>query len=131
MSAMMCLAAALFFEARDQPLDGMMAVGDVVMNRVESDRWPDDVCQVVYQPKQFSFTHDGLSDDYRKYGTAAADREARFVAEILAKEILAGNRLGLTSTHYHANYVSPYWHTAYHHDGTIGDHLFYTAKRGK
>ena len=60
MTPMMCLAAAIFFEARDQPLDGMMGVADVVMNRVESDRWPDDVCSVVYQSRQFSFTHDGL-----------------------------------------------------------------------
>ena len=111
--------------------DGMMGVADVVMNRVESDRWPDDVCSVVYQSRQFSFTHDGLSDDYREYGTAVADREAGVVAEILAKEVLSGERFGLTSTHYHANYVSPYWRTAFDYDGTIGDHMFYTAKKGK
>lgn len=131
MTPMMCLAAAIFFEARDQPLDGMRAVGNVVMNRVESSRWPDDVCRVVFQDKQFSFTHDGKSDNYRKYNSTVADAKAVRIAETLSKQILNGDRLGLTSTHYHANYVAPYWRNYYHYDGMIGDHLFYTAKRGK
>jgi spore germination cell wall hydrolase CwlJ-like protein len=67
MTPMMCLAAAIFFEARDQPIDGQRAVADVVMNRVESNRWPDGICGVVFQDYQFSFTHDGMSDNYRKY----------------------------------------------------------------
>lgn len=131
MTPMICLAAAIFFEARDQPLDGMRAVGEVVMNRVESDRWPDDVCRVVYQNKQFSFTHDGKSDNYRKYNSNVGDREAGRIAEMLSKQILNGDRLGLTSTHYHASYVAPYWRSFYHYDGMVGDHLFYTAKKGK
>jgi len=48
MTPMMCLAAAIFFEARDQPIDGQRAVADVVMNRVESNRWPDGICGVVF-----------------------------------------------------------------------------------
>jgi spore germination cell wall hydrolase CwlJ-like protein len=115
-SSAICLAAAVFFEARDQPLEGQYAVAEVVMNRVSSDRWPDDICGVVYQDKQFSFTHDGKSDDYNKYSTNVGDRQAR---------------LNLTSTHYHATYVSPYWTNHYHLDGRIGDHIFYTAPEGK
>ena len=130
-TAAICLAAAVFFEARDQPLDGQYAVAEVVMNRVSSDRWPDDICGVVYQDKQFSFTHDGKSDDYNKYSTNVGDRQAIDIAETIAKSVIKGDRLNLTSTHYHATYVSPYWTNHYHLDGRIGDHIFYTAPEGK
>ena len=115
MTSMVCLAAAIFFEARDQPIHGQMAVANVVMNRVESPRWPDEICAVVFQPNQFSFTHDGKSDNYRKYTSNVGDRQA----------------IGIASTHYHATYVSPYWRKQYHLDGRIGDHIFYTAPAGR
>ena len=129
--SIVCLAAAIFFEARDQPIQGQMAVADVVMNRVESPRWPDEICAVVFQPSQFSFTHDGKSDSYRKYTSNVGDRQAIDVAEEIAKSVIKGARLGLTSTHYHATYVSPYWRKQYHLDGRIGDHVFYTAPAGR
>lgn len=128
---MMCMAAAVFFEARDQPIQGQIAVAEVVMNRVESPRWPNDICSVVFQPSQFSFTHDGQSDNYRKYTSGVADRKAIRVAEEIAISVVGGYRLGLTSTHYHATYVSPYWANQYDLDGRIGDHIFYTAPEGK
>ena len=131
MTAAMCLAAAVFFEARDQPLDGQYAVANVVMNRVESPRWPDDVCSVVFQDRQFSFTHDGKSDHYWTYDDNVADRQAIDIAEAIAESALKGNLIGLTSTHYHATYVQPHWANHYHLDGRIGDHIFYTAPEGK
>ena len=131
MTPLFCLAAAIFFEARDQPVQGQMAVANVVMNRVESPRWPDEICAVVFQPSQFSFTHDGKSDNYRKYTSNVGDRQAIGIAEEIAKSVIKGGRLGLTSTHYHATYVSPYWRKQYHLDGRIGDHIFYTAPAGR
>jgi len=131
MTPMMCLAAAIFFEARDQPIDGQRAVADVVMNRVESNRWPDGICGVVFQDYQFSFTHDGMSDNYRKYTKGIEGVQAIVIAEKIAKLVIKGDRLGLTSTHYHATYVSPYWANHYHLDGRIGDHVFYTAPAGR
>jgi spore germination cell wall hydrolase CwlJ-like protein len=130
-TSMVCLAAAIFFEARDQPIQGQLAVANVVMNRVESPRWPDEICAVVFQPSQFSFTHDGKSDNYRKYTSNVGDRQAIGIAEEIAKSVIKGARLGLTSTHYHATYVSPYWANHYHLDGRIGDHVFYTAPAGR
>ena len=62
MLAAHCLAIAMYYEARNQPIDGQLAVAQVIMNRVESPRYPDTVCEVVWQPKQFSFTHDGLPE---------------------------------------------------------------------
>lgn len=56
-SALLCITLAIFKEAEGEGLEGMRAVGDVVINRVESDEFPDDVCGVVLQPKQFSWVN--------------------------------------------------------------------------
>ena len=130
MTPLFCLAAAIFFEARDQPLAGQQAVAEVVMNRVESTRFPDTVCDVVFQHKQFSFTHDGLSDDYTKHTGNVFDRQAIDIAETIAESTLKGDRLGLTSTHYHTTSVSTYWSNVYLKDGRVGDHYFFTAPAG-
>ena len=124
------MAMAVFFEARDQPLTGQQAVAEVVMNRVESPRFPDTVCEVVFQRKQFSFTHDGLSDDYTQHTSNVFDRQAIVIADTIAKSTIEGYRIGLTSTHYHADYVKPFWAKHYNYDGRIADHLFYTAPAG-
>jgi spore germination cell wall hydrolase CwlJ-like protein len=126
-----CLVAAIFFEARDQPLEGQFAIGDVVMNRVESDRWPDNVCDVVYQRKQFSFTHDGMSDNPLKYMKNDLEKSAYKTAVEVAIEVDKGHRIGLTSTHYHRVGIKPYWTKHYLKDGTIGEHTFYTAVDGR
>ena len=130
MTPLFCLAMTIFFEARDQPLAGQQAVAEVVMNRVESPRFPDTVCEVVLQRKQFSFTHDGLSDDYTKHTGNVFDRQAIDIAETIAESTLKGDRLGVTSSHYHARSVSPFWASVYPVDGRIGDHIFYTAPAG-
>ena len=62
MTAATCLALAIYWEARNQPTIGQLAVAQVVVNRVESKRWPSTICDVVWQKKQFSWTHDGKSD---------------------------------------------------------------------
>lgn len=51
-----CLAQAIYHEARGEPLEGQIAVANVIINRRDSDKWADTICGVVYQPKQFSFT---------------------------------------------------------------------------
>ena len=130
MTPMVCLAAAIFFEARDQSYEAQRAVANVVMNRVESPRWPDTICGVVYQDKAFSFTHDGMSDNPKRYNKSVLDVKALVIAKQIANNTIKGERLGLTSTHYHTTSVSPYWSKVYHQDGRIGDHIFYTAPAG-
>ena len=130
MTPMICLAAAIFFEARDQSYEAQGAVANVVMNRVESPRWPDTICGVVYQDKAFSFTHDGMSDNPKRYNKSVLDVKALVIAKQIANNTIKGERLGLTSTHYHTTSVSPYWSKVYHQDGRIGDHIFYTAPAG-
>src|ERR671916_33370 len=54
-----CLASAIYFEARGEPIKGQLAVAEVVLNRVASKKYPDSICAVVKQPWQFSFVKDG------------------------------------------------------------------------
>ena len=129
-SALVCMTAAVFFEARGESYDAQRAVADVVMNRVESPRWPDTICGVVYQRKAFSFTHDGMSDDPSDYNNSILDVQAAVIAKEISRNTIRGDRLGIPSTHYHAAYVRPYWAFLYSYDGRVGDHLFYTAPAG-
>ena len=124
-----CLAVAIFFEARDQPIEGQYAVAEVVMNRVEDPRWPNTICGVVFQRKQFSFTHDGKSDRMEKYTkNDAIEWRAMLQARTIAKQVFDEGYTEMTSTHYHALSVSPSWAKEMTYDGRIGDHVFYTAE---
>ena len=124
-----CLAVAIFFEARDQPIEGQYAVAEVVMNRVEDPRWPNTICGVVFQRKQFSFTHDGKSDRMEKYTkNDAIEWRAMLQARTIAKQVFDEGYTEMTSTHYHALSASPSWAKGYKRDGRIGDHVFYTAE---
>ena len=126
--ATICLATAIFFEARDQPIFGQHMVAEVVMNRVEHPDFPDSVCSVVYESRQFSFTHDGLSDNPKKH-TSEIDRRAYKRAVEIASMFLQGGRVGTSSTHYHTTSVAPFWSKVYQVDGKAGDHIFYTCSR--
>ena len=119
----LCLATALFFEARNQPIDGQMAVAEVILNRVEDPQWPNTICGVVNQEKQFSFTHDGKSDNPLRYNDTIAWKVAQTVATDAQRGI---NLLGLTSTHYHTTAIKPSWRLNLTIDGIIGDHIFYS-----
>jgi spore germination cell wall hydrolase CwlJ-like protein len=71
-----CLAAAIYFEAKGEPVDGQLAVAEVIINRAKSGRFPDDVCGVVKQRGQFSFVHSGaipeIDGGRTSYRTAVA-----------------------------------------------------------
>lgn len=115
-----CLALNIYHEARSEAIDGKFAVGQVTMNRVRSRRYPDSICEVVWQRGQFSWTHDGRSD--RPYNLEAWE-EALWVARI----ILDFNPVDMVgrATHYHADYVHPSWATAHRQVARIGRHIFY------
>jgi spore germination cell wall hydrolase CwlJ-like protein len=126
-----CLANAVYFEARSEPVRGQIAVAQVVMNRVFSGYYPSDVCGVVYQNAhrhlacQFTFACDGIPD-------VVNDEDAWERAKRIARETLDG-KLWLTdvakATHYHATYVRPYWVRAMHKNAKIGLHSFYRPRR--
>jgi len=116
-----CLANAVYFEARGEPLEGQLAVAEVVMNRAASGRYPTSLCGVVRQPAQFSFVHRGRMP--RADRGSDAWRRAVAVARIAisgARRRLAGNVLW-----YHANYVSPGWGRRLAMADRIGAHIFY------
>jgi len=122
-----CLANAIYFEARSEPVRGQMAVAQVVLNRVFSGVYPDDVCSVVYQNAhrrlacQFTFACDGKSK-------AITDRGSWARAMRIARQTLDGQiylpEVG-KSTHYHATYVSPSWARTMHRLVRHGVHNFY------
>jgi spore germination cell wall hydrolase CwlJ-like protein len=123
--ALRCLTQAVYYEAGFEPLEGRYAVAQVILNRMRHPAYPNSVCGVVYQGStrpgcQFSFTCDGSL--YR-----APDAKAWLVAREIAAQALAGkvtSSVGM-ATHYHANYVSPYWAPKLTKISKIGAHIFY------
>lgn len=126
-----CLANAIYFEARSEPVRGQIAVAQVVLNRAFSGFYPDDVCGVVYQNAyrhlscQFTFACDGIPD-------VVTEQEHWERAKRIAYESLRG-KLYLPevskSTHYHASYVYPYWVRSMRKLTKIGLHTFYRPRK--
>ena len=122
-----CLANAVYFEARSEPVRGQMAVAQVVLNRVFSGFYPKDVCSVIYQNAdhylgcQFTFACDGKRKLINERGAWAR-------ANRIAKETLDGlvylPEVG-KSTHYHAFYVHPVWVREMRRLARYGEHTFY------
>ena len=100
-----------------------VAVGNVTMNRVTHSAFPDTVCDVVWERKQFSWTHDGKSD------TPSSKSAYDEVYEI-AKAVYNGNVMDITegATFYHADYVNPSWNKDMKRVAKIDTHIFYTHK---
>ena len=125
-----CLTQAIYFESGIEPVRGQIAVAQVVMNRVFSGFYPNDVCGVVFQNShrylacQFTFACNG-----KRLTVANQPMWAR--AERIAQETLDG-KLWLPevakATHYHANYVHPWWARAMYKYAQIGLHIFYRPR---
>jgi spore germination cell wall hydrolase CwlJ-like protein len=115
-----CLRKAIYFEARGESIKGQFAVAEVILNRVDSRRFPGSVCGVVHQSGQFSFMFDGNSDNMRDRG--AIDRAGR-----IARLMLDGAPRGLTAgaTYFHTTGVRPSWARRFDRTAQIGAHLFY------
>ena len=124
---MECLAGAVYFEARSEPLAGQLAVAEVVLNRAASGKYPAGICDVITQRKQFSFIVDGEFPPIDK--TTKSWRKAVAIATI-AHEGLA-EEVPSTSLWYHADYVAPVWRHGLTKAEKIGAHIFYTAKAKK
>lgn len=122
-----CLATAIYFEARGEPEKGQIAVAQVVMNRVFSGYYPNDVCGVIYQNAnrylscQFTFACDGQRKVINERGAWA--RASRIAKQTLAGELYE-TAVG-TSTHYHAIYVHPVWVREMKKFVRFGIHNFY------
>jgi spore germination cell wall hydrolase CwlJ-like protein len=127
-----CLAEAVYFEARGEPVEGQAAVAQVVLNRVRNPAYPSTICGVVYQNDhwrnrcQFSFACDGIKDRITSPGHYR-------VAKDVAMAVTAGKiwleSVG-SSTHYHATYVRPRWAGTMKKLTKIGQHIFYRTYGG-
>ena len=124
--AIECLAMAVYYEAGSEDLAGQEAVAQVVLNRVRHPAFPGSICGVVFQGYarntgcQFTFTCDGSllrSPDPRIWARARQVAEAALNGAVFKPVGLA--------THYHANYVVPYWATSLEKNAQVGVHIFY------
>ena len=129
--ALLCLALNIYHESRGEPLAGQIATANVVMNRVESPRYPNDICSVVKQGHywkgnpvrdrcSFSWWCDGKSDTPEDID---AWRQSVSLAFRVQNDVIPDITEG--ATHYHAIYVSPYWADHYISVAQIGQHIFY------
>ena len=123
--ALLCLTQAVYYEAGYEPAEGRRAVAQVVLNRMRHPAFPKSVCGVVYQGArqpvcQFSFVCDGSL--YRRPAAGAWK-----AAETIAAAALDGyvERSVGAATHYHADYVAPYWAPMLAKISKIGAHIFY------
>lgn len=128
-----CLAEAVYFEARSEPLEGQAAVAQVILNRVKSGLYPSSICGVVYQNRhrhlacQFTFACEGKS--LRIRDTESWDRATRVASAVLEGRTYLADVGG--ATHYHANYVRPSWSRRLKKMDVIGRHIFYKLKPGQ
>ena len=124
-----CLTQAIYYEAASEGVDGGRAVAQVVLNRVRHGGYPNSVCGVVYQGSQratgcqFTFTCDGSLA--RTPVAYLWQRSRQIASEALAGRIFAP--VGY-ATHYHADYVVPYWAASLDKVAVVGRHIFYNFR---
>lgn len=128
-----CLAEAIYFEARGESREGQAAVAQVVLNRVSSGLYPSTICGVVFQNRQhyhgcqFSFACEGRS-------LRVTEPDAWRQAERIAASVTSGRTYLADvgdATHYHADYVRPYWAHRLKKMDVIGHHIFYRLRAGQ
>ena len=135
---MYCLAKNVYFEAGIEPVEGWEAVVYVTLNRLESKKHPNTICNVVYQGVhrnglpvknkcQFSWYCDGKPDKYNK----ALFNRIKTVVERAVRSYYSADFIDTTdnATYYHADYVRPYWRKWVTRTAKIGRHIFYRDDR--
>ena len=116
-----CLAQAVYFESRGEPIEGQLAVAEVVINRSKSGIYPDNYCDVITQPAQFSFVHRGhipTADE-----TSVAWQRAEAIAEIAQQNLWQSK--AADALYFHATYVRPSWAHQKVELAQIDTHIFY------
>ena len=113
-----CLAKAVYFESKGEPLSGQLAVAQVVINRAKSGKFAGTLCGVVKQPSQFSFVRGG---GFPAVVNQAMWRQAVGVAHVAMNGLSDGPAQG--ALYFHAKRVSPNW--GKRHVATVGNHIFY------
>jgi spore germination cell wall hydrolase CwlJ-like protein len=121
----LCMAENIFHEARNQSEEGMIAVGFVTVNRKNHANYPNTICEVVYDPYQFSWTLDAPVINLNNKIERKAWNKIVNISLAILNEDIYNNMYGVT--HYHTTEVNPVWNRdkalVYH----IDDHLFYAS----
>lgn len=123
--ALLCMTQAIYYEAGFEPLQGRRAVAQVVLNRMRHPAFPKSICGVVYQGArapvcQFSFVCDGSL--YRRPALGAWQEAEKIAAAAI--DGFVEKSVG-AATHYHADYVAPFWAPRLAKISRIGAHIFY------
>jgi spore germination cell wall hydrolase CwlJ-like protein len=120
-----CLALNVYFESRGESILGQRAVAWATFNRVDSPIYPNTICDVVWENKQFSWTHDGKSDEPK-------DLLSWMIALYVALDVYKDHTLGYSfndptygATMFHASYMTPDWADDFAKIAHIDDHVFY------
>ena len=113
---MRCLATAVYFESRGEPLDGQLAVAQAILNRVDSGRYASSVCGVINQAGQFSFDRHRVPVSGRDWQTARA------IAQIASQDMWRD--IAPRAISFHAARLSPGWRDKVR-VAQIGNHVFY------
>ncbi len=120
---MLCLAQNIFFEARNQSEEGQYAVAFVTMNRLMHVSYPDTICEVVFEPVQFSWTAENVRINRDDPIELAAWKKARQIAVAVMLEDVYNEFYGVT--HFHRYDVNPNW--GYQLAMQIDDHKFFVT----
>lgn len=103
LAAVVCLATTLWLEARGQPEpDAMLAVADVVMERVVREEYPDTVCAVVSQRRQFAYLPPERMEQKLTRAARGDVREWGRALRVAGEVIWGGERLGMGATHFYS-----------------------------
>ncbi|MEO1304582.1 MAG: cell wall hydrolase [Pseudomonadota bacterium] len=127
-----CMATAIYYEARSESVKGQLGVAEVIVNRVNDHRYPNSVCDVVFQGAtrttgcQFTFTCDGAMN---KTPRGEKWQKAQSIAAHVMMDLNERKTGG--ATHYHATYVDPVWNSGLIRTEKIGTHIFYRFPRGR
>lgn len=121
-SELRCLARAMWHEAKGEPLEGRIAVAEVVLARKGDSRFASTACGVVRQASQFSFVHRG---SIPSVPIEHADEMTELARGVVAGTLSSRARKSLF---FHATYVRPSWRTKMTQVARIGGHVFYRDK---
>ena len=131
-----CLQRAVWHESRGEPLKGQLWVAKTILNRTRSDRFPHSVCSVVYQKKQFSFTHQiPMHKQYVRPKTFL-QKQTFMKVELASFISVWADRFGVDFTDgskfYHTTAIKPKWnYSKLEKTEIVGNHQFYKRKENK
>lgn len=130
-----CAVRNLYHEGRGEGLIGQAYIVKTVLNRVRDTKHPHSVCGVIYQSKQFSWTHQIPKNKHKVPNKTTSEKELLKQLEALSTVVILLDRVGIDFTQgsqfYHSVNVKPRWdYTKLEKTQRIGNHIFYKRKEG-